>query len=330
MNLKNGYISFFFAASTSALLGCAHTPVEDNIKSENLLQSRLEATERNNGRLRVRVEDLEDQIFLLQDRVDSNRIALQRRGVWGQKTQQARNDAPAPAPESYRQKYGKRTQNRFVHISAEAKKNDALYEYYEEGKGSGSEDVVITENEYNDFIKKNGYETTIPQKRKNSKGATLGKRRTPQPNVTNEKLLTTRQLNATKGTPPKKVLSKRGLALYKQSLAFYRSGNYDEALKGFEAFLAAGPKDDYIDNALYWIGECHFGLGAHAKAASFFQRVLREQPDGNKIPDSMLKMALAYDKLGKTKEAKRVLKSVSEQYPKTNAGKLGAQKLSEL
>ncbi len=312
------------------------------------MSTRLEEAERSNGRLNVRVEELEDQLFLLQDRVDSNRIALQRRGVWGQQ-RQARNDAPAAAPESYRQKYGAKTPKNFVKLESGKADDDDMYEYYDDEdsapkvkskkrsrkryeNGKQTQDIVITEKEYNAFIQENGYDSTTPEKR-NPSAKKSKKVRTPQPNVTDEKLLTSKQIrsNGVTATPvSKKPGKKNGLALYKESLAFYRAGDYSSALSGFEAFLNGGPKEDYIDNALYWIGECHFGLGAHAKAAQYFKRVMTEQPDGNKIPDSMLKMALAYVKMGKTAEAKKLLSNVSQQYPRTNAGKLGAQKLSEL
>ncbi len=350
MTRRNPYISYFFALSITSVVGCAHNaPAEQaNVAESAGMKTRLEEAERTNGRLNVRVEELEDQLFLLQDRVDSNRIALQRRGVWGQ-NRQARNDAPAAAPTSYRQKYGARTPKNFVKLESQTANDDHMYEYYDEEEsapvvktkkrsrkryenGKQTQDVVITEKEYNAFIQENGYDSTTPQKRNPSSGKKV---RTPQPNVTDEKLLTTNQLKNGVTASPSRTASKKpgkknGLSLYKESLAFYRSGDYSSALAGFEAFLRAGPKADYIDNALYWIGECHFGLGSHAKAAEFFKRVMTEQPDGNKIPDSMLKMALAFVKMGKTEQAKKLLSNVSQQYPRTNAGKLGAQKLSEL
>ena len=61
------------------------------------------------------------------------------------------------------------------------------------------------------------------------------------------------------------------------------------------------------------------------RPASVFQHT--EQPDGNKVPDAMLKMSLAFEKTDKTSEAKNMLLDLTKQYPSTNAGRLGAQRL---
>lgn len=101
--------------STLLWAGCATAPQEPEVSSDDLdtIQQRVEEVERTSGRMSVRVEEMERQMSLLQDRVDSNRIALQRRGHLGQQNdrfvripgeQQAEQRRPGPAPESnYRQ-----------------------------------------------------------------------------------------------------------------------------------------------------------------------------------------------------------------------------------
>ena len=84
-----------------------------------------------------------------------------------------------------------------------------------------------------------------------------------------------------------------------------------------------------MDNALYWIGECHYGLGDFTRAVSFFERVMEEQPDGNKVPDAMLKMSLALDQLGNRDRAEQVLETLTQRYPMTNAAQLGAKRLAD-
>ncbi|MFB6371993.1 MAG: tetratricopeptide repeat protein, partial [Bradymonadaceae bacterium] len=99
---------------------------------------------------------------------------------------------------------------------------------------------------------------------------------------------------------------------------------------GFESFLDGSPRKDYRDNGLYWIGECHFGMGDYKTAIEYFQRLLDEQPEGNKVPDAMLKMALAYRELGMSDQARGLLEKLTRRYPSTNAGRLGKKKLSDL
>ncbi|MFB6263711.1 MAG: tol-pal system protein YbgF, partial [Bradymonadaceae bacterium] len=120
-----------------------------------------------------------------------------------------------------------------------------------------------------------------------------------------------------------------GLTLYEMALAKFRSKEYAVALKGFERFVAEGPPDNYADNGLYWIGECHYGLEDYREAIEHFQRVLDEEPGGNKVPAAMLKMAMAYRRIGKPGKMKSVLQKLTKRYPDTHAGQLGEQKLAE-
>jgi tol-pal system protein YbgF len=344
--------------------GCAHQQqqtIATQQQTIDSLQARLDEAERTNGRLTVRVEELEDSVFLLQDRVDANRIALQRKGIMGPRAQahtqrapQSRQ-APGPAPETHWGKQQYDPNNPYVEgqhpvtripLSGtqdgggwEARQQPAPREqqteqdaYREQVPTSsvptrGADDeLVITEDEFRAFEREYGGET----KKRKSSSSSSSSRRKAQPDVTDEKLPTTAQLKGEEQKSRKvPTTRKSALATYKDALAQYRSGDYAAALGGFEAFLDSAPQPDYVDNALYWIGECHYGLGDLKQAVSFFQRVLAEQPDGNKVPDAMLKMSLAYDRLGRGSDATRLLQDLTRQYPATNAGKLASQKLQE-
>ena len=91
-----------------------------------------------------------------------------------------------------------------------------------------------------------------------------------------------------------------------------------------------GPPADYVDNAYYWLGECSYGLGRYQESLKHFGTVIKKTPDGNKVPDSMLKAALTYVRVGRSAEARSTLYNLLETYPNTNAARLAAQKLKEL
>ena len=187
---------------------------------------------------------------------------------------------------------------------------------------------VSKQDEFRQFERRHGG-TTSGVQAKSPSGSSSGKR--AQPPVTSERLATTEELDPGPSKPAdsKPASRKEALTTYKDALAAYRGGEYASALGGFEAFLASGPQADYVDNALYWIGECHFGLGKFDAAVSYFQRVMAEQPDGNKVPDAMLKMSLAYDRTGRAEQASKLLEDLTRQFPATNAGRLASQKLAE-
>ncbi len=348
--------AFLVVASVSltAFSGCAHQAHQEKVATQaqqvEVLQARLEEAERTNGRLTVRIEELEDAVFLLQDRVDANRIALQRNGIMGrQATGNTYAARPAPTPQ---------TNWNGGNVYAPKREQTPVTRIPLGGEAAGSYDddpipapepreqvptsqvttaapspqptadgeLVIGEAEFREFEKSVG---GAPRPRSGSTSGTSSTK-AAQPDVTDEKLPTTAQLGGDDEKPteaPKRA--KSALGTYKDALADYRAGNYQNALGGFEAFLASKPSADYVDNALYWIGECHFGLGKFDAAVSYFQRVMAEQPDGNKVPDAMLKMSIAYDRTGKGADATRLLEDLTRQYPSTNAGKLASQKLAE-
>lgn len=340
-----------FAAATAlvSLSGCAHQARQQAAAQHQqevaALQARLDEAERTNGRLTVRIEELEDAVFLLQDRVDANRIALQRRGIMGPQatgntyaatpvpTPETHWNSPPPAANPYVQEQKPVTR---IPLGTSPEYNSGYDQPYAEqvptnqiptATTASPEDaeIVIGENEFRAFEQKYGDPRATPS-------SSSSKTRAAQPPVTDERLPTTEELGGgeAKDVAPKAPATRKdALSTYKDALADYRGGNYKAALTGFESFLASSPQADYVDNALYWIGECHFGLGHFEDAVNYFQRVMSEQPDGNKVPDAMLKMSLAYDRTGRGDQARRLLEDLTRQFPATNAGRLATQKLAE-
>lgn len=356
--VRSTVFSAFAVAAAIFGSGCAvdQSAQIEQKKTLDALQERVEEVERTNGRITVRMEELEDQLFLLNDRVESHRIALQRRAYRpnaGQRQQYAAApQAPRQAPESYYYgAQGRETEDgvyeiearrpvRRIRIGAEDAvdtapreqprsevRNDRRREAEDEGE------IVISDSDFREFAGTQRAPARAP------KVATAGSKssgRAPQPSVTSEKLTpsgaaTKKPVVVSDKPTPSKVSAPKssGLRLYKDSLASYRAGEYGAALAGFEKFLDSKPKDDYVDNALYWIGECHYGLGEFDASVRTFERVIREQPDGNKVPDSMLKMSLALDKLGRQDRSRQVLETLTQRYPMTNAARLGQKRLAE-
>lgn len=368
-------------AATLALAltpACAHQTSSDEQQSAEAtrvakLQSRLDELERTNGRLSVRIDEMEDEIFLLQDRVEAHRLALRRRGRMRSQTGQKTAQAPKPAPETHYGQQQRSQQGRYqvrgyntrrparrgqsnhpvrrIPLSRQQARSsgrpqtsgnqnqarpssDSRADTSNE-QGNNSEEIVITDEDFKRFAKRG--QSQNRGSKSNSASTSSGNKRAKK-RVTEEKLSTTADRGTEKpeSTPSPEPTSsdtfegKSGLDLYKSALAKYRSGEYATALTGFQAFLDQKPRPDYQDNGLYWIGECHFGMGQFEQAVSFFQRVLEEQPDGNKVPDSMLKMALAYRELGLEEKARGLLEKLTRRYPSTNAGRLGKKKLSDL
>lgn len=327
----------------------------------------MEDVERTNGRLMVRVEEMERQVALMQDRVESNRIVLQRHGYLRQRgdsyaqapRQQERQERPGPAPQSHYPHQGdyqadpsmnQRIQRRGGASIPLSNQQSGHSDYQEpvttpeeieihQPETEGDE-IVITNEKLERYF---GSSSSSSSQRASSSSSTSSSSSsrpsgsTAQAPVTSERLPTTEELGASRQNeaPAKSAESSSNLSqrelldLYQDSLSKYRGGDYGEALQGFTRFLQAGPREDYVDNALYWIGECHYGLGQYERSISFFQQIIDELQGATKVPDAMLKMSLAYDQIGQPQRAVQLLEELTEKYPRSNPGRLGAERLQE-
>ena len=116
-------------------------------------------------------------------------------------------------------------------------------------------------------------------------------------------------------------------ALYRQALAAYQEGTYPRASALFDAFGAQHPRHPLADNALYWVGECHYARKRYVKAIDAFKSVLQDYPDGGKVPDALLKTAYSYLALGDNTTGRRYLQEVIRQYPFSPAGAKAEERL---
>lgn len=117
---------------------------------------------------------------------------------------------------------------------------------------------------------------------------------------------------------------------YKRYYEALRAGNHAHAITGFRSFLEKYPDHDYADNAQYWLGEAYYDQRQFKNAMREFRAVVDKYPRGNKVPDALLKVGYCYIGLGKTDKARGVLEQVVAIYPKSGPAKLAARKLEEL
>jgi tol-pal system protein YbgF len=126
---------------------------------------------------------------------------------------------------------------------------------------------------------------------------------------------------------------------YEAAFRLYRAGDYQAAIDKFQAFVQAHPHSDYADNALFWMGECHQKLGDFVLAAVTFERVSKEFPEGNKVPDALYRQAIALLEIGKQKgervayesAAREVFQRIVDDYPhseRVDEARTQLQKLS--
>lgn len=110
---------------------------------------------------------------------------------------------------------------------------------------------------------------------------------------------------------------------YEAGIAVYREGRYADAIDQFRGFLQNYPSSEYADNALFWIGECHFKLGEYERAVLTFEDVVRNHSDGNKVPDALYRQGVALIELGRKSgqereyipAAREIFERIVKEYP---------------
>ena len=105
---------------------------------------------------------------------------------------------------------------------------------------------------------------------------------------------------------------------------------YQDAINGFNAFLAKYPHSDLADNALYWLGESYYVTQDNASALAAFDRLLEEFPSSDKVPGALLKKGYILDAMGKRKEARETLQRVLDQYPSSSVASMAKARLKHM
>lgn len=130
--------------------------------------------------------------------------------------------------------------------------------------------------------------------------------------------------------PPAPAPAPEPLRLYRQGLDLLKERRHAEAVAALREFVAKYPAHDYADNAQYWLGECFYDLKDHRAAVREFRDVVDKFPEGNKVPDALLKAGYSYLALGEAAAGREALGQVMKAYPRHQASRLAETRLREL
>ncbi|MGZ4886429.1 MAG: tol-pal system protein YbgF [Candidatus Aminicenantales bacterium] len=117
---------------------------------------------------------------------------------------------------------------------------------------------------------------------------------------------------------------------YRMAYNDYLKGNYDLAVESFKLYRQQFPSSPLADNALYWIGECHFSQKKYEVAIDDFNEVVLAYPQGDKVPAAHLKKGISYMELGKKEEALAAFKLLVSKYPLSEETRIAQDKIKEL
>ncbi len=119
---------------------------------------------------------------------------------------------------------------------------------------------------------------------------------------------------------------------YKEALALHRSKQYFNSIEKFKQLIKdyRFVKTSLSDNFYYWIGENYLALNDIPLAREYFNKILKKYPKSNKVPDSIFKLGLMFERENKEKDAIKLYKKVIKNYPNTEATLLSKERLKNL
>ncbi|MEK7772767.1 MAG: tol-pal system protein YbgF [Deltaproteobacteria bacterium] len=119
-------------------------------------------------------------------------------------------------------------------------------------------------------------------------------------------------------------------ALYARGYSEIESRDFPAAMETFKGFLAEYPAHKYAGNAQYWIAEIYYARGEWDRAILEFDKVIKNHPGSEKAAAALLKQGLSFENLGSKKEARVLLESVMERFPKSPEAALAKKRLRGL
>jgi tol-pal system protein YbgF len=336
-------------ATSLVLSGCAGSRYVETQGEMHRLQTRIEELERVNGRNRVSLEEMEERVLLLQDRVDAARLALQRRDSQSEALGARTIASVGGLPDAYRPMPSASAPPPFPEVDPLSVPTNLPVQRVRPtqtlASAPGIDSPVDVQPE--EPVEEVFVDMATLAARYGSEDQYLGRRDTAEPPRSPVQAdggpyapVDTQGLSLpvvpTSDTPTVSVEVSAAepngspLSHYRSALDLFNAGNYAESLASLTEFVATAPEADYMDNALFWMGECHYGMGDYPQALSYFQRVVSEYPDGNKVADSLLKVALSHERLEQPNQAVEVLSVLVETYPSTDAARRATERLRAL
>ncbi len=94
-----------------------------------------------------------------------------------------------------------------------------------------------------------------------------------------------------------------------------RQGDFDGAQATFQDFVMGYPESNRLGEAHFWLGESLYVRGLYGDAATAYLTSARDHGDGEKAPDSLLKLGMSLAALGQSDQACGAFDQVTRSYP---------------
>lgn len=101
---------------------------------------------------------------------------------------------------------------------------------------------------------------------------------------------------------------------FDMGVGFMQRRDYELAEQTFRDFIRSNPNDPLAADAQYWLGESLYQRKQYTDAADSFYKIYVEKPQSAKAPESMLKLGMALNGMGKKEEACATIAEAGKKY----------------
>lgn len=118
--------------------------------------------------------------------------------------------------------------------------------------------------------------------------------------------------------------------LYNDAYEFMKKASFATAEEWFEAFTERFPEHNKAENAYYWLGEVRLVQKKPQEALVAFGESIKKFPAGARAADSLLKMGVAFEQIGKNELAQTTWQKLTKDFPESSAAENAKNRLENL
>ncbi|MFO7915058.1 MAG: tetratricopeptide repeat protein [Candidatus Krumholzibacteriales bacterium] len=118
--------------------------------------------------------------------------------------------------------------------------------------------------------------------------------------------------------------------MYSQVYLGFARMDYQNALEDSRIFLEEYPGHPLEEKVFFIRGECFMQQEKYFDALKEFSRILKEYPDGEKVPGALLRTAIAYNEIGDRDLAAGVVRRLVRKHPESEEATIAKEKFSDM
>lgn len=118
--------------------------------------------------------------------------------------------------------------------------------------------------------------------------------------------------------------------MYSQVYLGFARMDYQNALEDSRIFLEEYSGHPLEEKVFFIRGECFMQQEKYFDALKEFSRILKEYPDGEKVPGALLRTAIAYNEIGDRDLAAGVVRRLVRKYPESEEATIARERFSDM